>query len=31
VNCHGARLPSVATSQIAEFRRFCTRSTLVTT
>src|ERR1700738_3633969 len=27
VNCQGARLPSVATPQIEEFRRFCARST----
>src|SRR5258705_12814325 len=31
VNCHGARLPSVATIQIEELRRFCARSILVTT
>ena len=31
VNCHDARLPSVATVQIEELRRFCARSTFVTT
>jgi len=31
VNCHGARVPSVATIQIDELRRFCARSTLVNT
>src|SRR5438309_9836092 len=31
VNCHGARLPSVATIQIEELRRFCARSIFVTT
>src|SRR5436190_13107880 len=31
VNCHGARLPSVAAIQIEELRRFCARSILVTT
>ncbi len=31
VNCHGVRLPSVAAIQIEELRRFCARSTFVTT
>ncbi len=31
VNCQGARLPSIAAIQMEAFRRFCARSTFVTT